>query len=333
MTILAAALVFALFASSSADTLIQNDGLTVSGKFLGMTLDGVRFRVNDREITYPRPDVKEIAFSGPRTPANDKRSFIRRGQTIEEVQGLLGSPPTLFDFGAKKIYLYLDPPFKIVFRDGKVTEIPIGAETPVVIIPAPNPPDPQRPPDPAPAPPVRNSPPPVPNRSSNPGISPGARGGVILTPLDPALTEDKLISNDSNRAANIIFFNQSSNPVDVYWIGYQGQRVKYASGVAVGGNFPIPTYLSHPFLIVASGTGGTADKDTGKRLAGFMARTPMSPSLPTLPLPGHRPHPSRGTRTTATIHPSFAIRTPWNPPPVRRKIARRPWKLSVSRPS
>jgi formylglycine-generating enzyme required for sulfatase activity len=274
MTIPAAVLFFALFASSAADTLIQNDGLTVSGKFLGMTRDGVRFRVNDREMTYPRSEVKEIAFSGPRTPPSGKRSLIRLGQTIEEVGALLGPPPTLFDFGAKKIYLYLDPPLKIVFRDGKVREIPVGAETPVATIPAPNPPDRQRDPDPEPAPPVRNSPPAVPNRSSNPGISPGARGGVILTPLDPALTEDKLISNNSNRAANIIFFNQSNNPLDVYWIGYQGQRVKYASGVSVGGNFQIPTYLTHPFLIVASGTGGTADKDTGKRLAGFMAITP-----------------------------------------------------------
>ena len=116
--------------------------------------------------------------------------------------------------------------------------------------------------------------------SSRPQSNPPERqtaassAGVILTPLDPATVEDRSVSINSNTPALIEFVNRSSSAVDVYWINGQGNRRLEGANVAIGATYREQTFLTHPFLVVVSGTGGTTAKDTGIRLAGFEAVTP-----------------------------------------------------------
>jgi uncharacterized protein (TIGR02246 family) len=73
--------------------------------------------------------------------------------------------------------------------------------------------------------------------------------------------------------ARITFVNQSDSAVDIYWMTYNGERMLYRAGLAVGASWTAGTYLTHPWLVVASGTGGTTARNTGVRLAGFQAVT------------------------------------------------------------
>jgi TonB family protein len=98
--------------------------------------------------------------------------------------------------------------------------------------------------------------------------------GAILTPLNPATVDDKSASISSNTAALIEFVNRSSSAVDIYWINDQGNRRLDGGSIAVGATYTERTFLTHPFLVVVSGTGGTTAKDTGTRLAAFEAVTP-----------------------------------------------------------
>lgn len=100
-----------------------------------------------------------------------------------------------------------------------------------------------------------------------------ARGGVTLTPLNTAIVDDVLKSSNGATHATIEFVNQSRGPVDIYWINYEGHRVLYVAGLAAGSTCKIATFLTHPWLVVSSGTGGTTGPDTGTRLAGFEALT------------------------------------------------------------
>src|SRR5208283_4655172 len=79
--------------------------------------------------------------------------------------------------------------------------------------------------------------------------------------------------NDDNQA-EIDFINHTANPVDVYWIDFSGDRELYYSGLAPGASYDQETYLTHPWLIVESGTGGTAARGTGDLIAAFLAVTP-----------------------------------------------------------
>jgi len=98
--------------------------------------------------------------------------------------------------------------------------------------------------------------------------------GATLRPLDPASVDDSGKSKNSNVGAIIDLVNRSGRPVDIYWIDFSGNRVLYSSGVADGATLRMPTYLTHPWLAVASGTGGTKARGTGVRLAAFEAVTP-----------------------------------------------------------
>ncbi len=98
--------------------------------------------------------------------------------------------------------------------------------------------------------------------------------GVNLTPLDPAMVDDRSRSLNHTTAVMIDFVNQSGRAVDIYWIDYQGNRRIFAKSIAAGATFAQGTFLTHPWLVVASGTGGTKAHDTGNRLAGFEAVTP-----------------------------------------------------------
>jgi hypothetical protein len=99
------------------------------------------------------------------------------------------------------------------------------------------------------------------------------RYGVVLTPLDAATVDDASHSSGHITQARITFVNQSRGAVDIYWITYQGRRMLYRAGLPVGAATMIGTFLTHPWLIVASGTGGTTDRDTGVRVAAFEALT------------------------------------------------------------
>jgi hypothetical protein len=98
--------------------------------------------------------------------------------------------------------------------------------------------------------------------------------GVNLTPLDPATIDDTSASISDTTKALIEFVNRSSSAVDIYWINYKGDRVPKQSRLAVGATRWEGTFLTHPFLVVVSGTGGTRAHNTGYRLAGFEAMTP-----------------------------------------------------------
>jgi len=100
------------------------------------------------------------------------------------------------------------------------------------------------------------------------------RRGVTLRPLNAAMVDDVLQSSNGATHATIDFVNRSRGAVDVYWINYEGHRVLYVAGLAAGSSCTIATFLTHPWLVVASGTGGTTARDTGTRLAGFEALTP-----------------------------------------------------------
>jgi len=62
--------------------------------------------------------------------------------------------------------------------------------------------------------------------------------------------------------------------VDIYWIDFDGDRVLYREGLAAGATWTVSTFLTHPWLVVAAGTGGTTTQDSGARLGGFEALTP-----------------------------------------------------------
>ena len=97
--------------------------------------------------------------------------------------------------------------------------------------------------------------------------------GVNLAPLDAAMVDDVLESSNGATRASITFVNRNSGPVDIYWIDYDGHRVLYRSSLAMGESWHVGTALTHPWLVVVSGTGGTTAPDTGVRLAGFVALT------------------------------------------------------------
>jgi TonB family protein len=100
--------------------------------------------------------------------------------------------------------------------------------------------------------------------------------GVNLTPLNPATVDDSSHSIDSKTPAVIEFVNHSGRAVDIYWLNPNGNRMLFYAGLAAGKTWFEGTYLTHPWLVVASGTGGTTARDSGLRLAGFEAVTPNS---------------------------------------------------------
>jgi hypothetical protein len=96
--------------------------------------------------------------------------------------------------------------------------------------------------------------------------------GVMLTSLDPAVVDDLLLSYDHETPATITFINRSNTPVDIYWISYEGTRILYKSGLAVGDSWRAGTFLTHPWLVLIAGT-GTNQTDSGVRIAGFVPLT------------------------------------------------------------
>jgi hypothetical protein len=97
--------------------------------------------------------------------------------------------------------------------------------------------------------------------------------GVALRPLDAAMVDNLLRSSNGATRATIKFVNQSSSAVDIYWINYDGHRVLYYRGLAVNSTWTADTFLTHPWLVIVSDSGGTTTPGTGVRLGGFEALT------------------------------------------------------------
>jgi TonB family protein len=268
----ATVLLFALLASARADVLTLRNGINLTGSWLGSDAAQIRFLVNDQVKTYFRSEVSEVTFGGAQGLADTEPAVIKPGETIDQVEAALGKPAQLFNMGAKQIYIYDVPPMKITFRDGKVAEIPSAARTPVAKLNAAGS-APVVPRSTAAATPPRLVAP-APAAPSAPKPASAAYAGAILTPLNPVTVDDALRSIDGATPAVIDFVNRSRSPVDIYWINYQGGRRLERAGLAVGATLTEYTFLTHPFLVVVSGAGGTTEQDTGIRLAAFQAVTP-----------------------------------------------------------
>jgi hypothetical protein len=74
---------------------------------------------------------------------------------------------------------------------------------------------------------------------------PGA--GTTLLPQNCGL-ENRSRSPVNSRAITIQFINNSSFPVKVYWIDFQGKRQHYFD-LEPSQSRELPTYINHPWLI------------------------------------------------------------------------------------
>jgi len=92
-------------------------------------------------------------------------------------------------------------------------------------------------------------------------------------PLDPAKVDASYQSVDAEKGAIITFNNQLNVPVDVYWISYSGERVFYQR-LRAGASYIQPTFMTHPWLIVQAGTGGTTARGSGTLITAFLPATP-----------------------------------------------------------
>jgi hypothetical protein len=97
--------------------------------------------------------------------------------------------------------------------------------------------------------------------------------GVTLRPLDAGMVDNALRSSNGKTRATIKFVNQRTRAVDISWITYAGHRVLYYRGLAVNSTWTADTFLTHPWLVIASDSGGTTTSGTGVRLGGFEALT------------------------------------------------------------
>ena len=102
--------------------------------------------------------------------------------------------------------------------------------------------------------------------------------GATLSSLDAASVDNTAKSLNDDKTAYITFVNNLSFAVDLYWIDFDGNRVFYATIGPVGA-LAQPTYITHPWLIVKAGTGGTVAQGSGQLLAAFLPVTP-SPASP-----------------------------------------------------
>lgn len=98
-----------------------------------------------------------------------------------------------------------------------------------------------------------------------------AQAQVVLTPLDPVAVDTTYASQNGDGQGIIQFVNNQSYAVDLFWIDYAGNRVKYGT-LDSGMGLTQYTYLTHPWLAVEAGT-GTTDQGSGHLIAGFLAQT------------------------------------------------------------
>ncbi|WP_254606453.1 PEPxxWA-CTERM sorting domain-containing protein [Sphingomonas bacterium] len=100
-----------------------------------------------------------------------------------------------------------------------------------------------------------------------------AANAVVLPQLDPVLLDTTFVSTSGTTPASINFVNHLSTAVDVYWINYSGNRVFYTTLAAMS-DYVQPTFITHPWIIAAFGSGDTLAQGTGTLITGFLAQTP-----------------------------------------------------------
>ena len=100
-----------------------------------------------------------------------------------------------------------------------------------------------------------------------------AYAGVALEPVSAETVDRTAKSLNSDSKAYITFYNNLSFDVDLYWINLEGNRVFYAR-IPANGSYAQPTFITHPWLIVKAGTGGTTTQGTGLLIAAFLPVTP-----------------------------------------------------------
>ena len=100
-----------------------------------------------------------------------------------------------------------------------------------------------------------------------------AAAGVALLPVNSASVDTNGKSDKGDTKAAIVFYNNLDFKVDLYWIDYQGDRVLYTT-IDANSSHLQPTFITHPWLLVRSGTGGTTAQGTGQSIAAFLPFTP-----------------------------------------------------------
>ncbi|OWT77647.1 hypothetical protein CEY04_15645 [Achromobacter sp. HZ28] len=70
-------------------------------------------------------------------------------------------------------------------------------------------------------------------------------------PVLPCEHEASLASIESHTPTEVTFLNDSDERVTVYWLGFDGNRVKYMD-LAAGGSYRQQTYLSHPWVVAGA---------------------------------------------------------------------------------
>lgn len=97
----------------------------------------------------------------------------------------------------------------------------------------------------------------APASSSSPATStPSTKSSTSSPPPDPSTviavgdcsTEASLKSAGGGAARTLVFVNNTSTSVTIYWIDYQGKRVAHAK-LASGGIYEQGTYVNHPWLV------------------------------------------------------------------------------------
>jgi uncharacterized protein (TIGR03437 family) len=100
-----------------------------------------------------------------------------------------------------------------------------------------------------------------------------AYAGVALEPIGASTTDRTAKSQNSDRKAYITFYNNLSFDVDLYWINFEGNRVFYES-IGANSSHAQATFMTHPWLLVKKGTGGTTAEGTGELVSAFLPFTP-----------------------------------------------------------
>ena len=100
-----------------------------------------------------------------------------------------------------------------------------------------------------------------------------AFAGVALLPVNATSVDINGKSDKGDTKAVITFYNELDFKVDLYWINYQGDRVLYTTIDANSSHVQL-TFITHPWLLVRAGTGGTTAQSTGQLIAAFSPFTP-----------------------------------------------------------
>lgn len=121
MTLRSAAVSLLLLASllvttAYGDTLTLRDGSSVTGSWLGMNSEEIRFQVNGEARTFPRPRVAKVTFGPVAAPAKPEL-----GMTIAQVTAILGQPDSTSESGGTQVYVFKN--LKVTFVDGKAADI------------------------------------------------------------------------------------------------------------------------------------------------------------------------------------------------------------------